>query len=96
MVKDADCGMSCAVGSWGGRCLSAEIVSRGGGPRGERLLPERANVAYIRDDGRLFRFYEESLGFTLGAGESPGLHYGLVNCPQGPERNPLAIPAECN
>jgi Di-haem cytochrome c peroxidase len=48
------------------------------------------------EDGRLFHFYEKSLGFTLGEGESTGLHYWLVNCPKGPARNPLAIPAECN
>ncbi len=47
-------------------------------------------------DGRLFRFYEKSLGFTLAPGESTGLHYWLVNCPRGPQRPPSAIPPECN
>ncbi|HWW88296.1 MAG TPA: cytochrome c peroxidase [Vicinamibacterales bacterium] len=47
------------------------------------------------DDDRLFQFYQKSLGFTLASGESTGLHYWLVNCPQGPDRNPLAIPVEC-
>lgn len=61
-------------------------------PDGEPAL----HSGIFATDGRLFRFYEKSLGFTLGPGESTGLHYWLVNCPQGPARNPLAIPAECN
>jgi cytochrome c peroxidase len=48
------------------------------------------------EDDRLFQFYEKSLGFKLAAGESTGLHYWLVNCPQGPQRHPASIPAECN
>jgi cytochrome c peroxidase len=48
------------------------------------------------DDGRLFRFYEKSLGFTLAPGEASGLQAWLVNCPQGPQRNPANIPVECN
>ena len=47
-------------------------------------------------DAALFHFYEKSLQFTLAAGESTGLHYWLVNCPQGPHRLPWQIPAECN
>jgi cytochrome c peroxidase len=61
-------------------------------PDGEPAL----HSGIFAEDGRLFHFYEKSLGFTLGLGESTGLHYWLVNCPQGPARNPLAIPAECN
>ncbi len=61
-------------------------------PDGEPAL----HSGIFADDGRLFHFYEKSLGFTLGAGESTGLHYWLVNCPQGPAKNPLTIPAECN
>lgn len=49
----------------------------------------------IGDDGRLASFYERSLGFRLAAGESTGLHYWLVHCPQGAERNPASIPIEC-
>lgn len=49
----------------------------------------------IGDDDRLVRFYQKSLGFTLAAGESTGLHYWLVFCPQSPDRSPAAIPPEC-
>ncbi len=48
------------------------------------------------EDDKLFQFYEKSLGFKLAAGEATGLHYWLVNCPQGPQRHPASIPAECN
>ncbi len=48
------------------------------------------------EDGRVFRFYQKSLGFTLAPGESTGLHYWIVNCPRGPQRPPSAIPPECN
>jgi cytochrome c peroxidase len=61
-------------------------------PDGEPAL----HSGIFAEDGRLFHFYETSLGFTLGPGESTGLHYWLVNCPQGPARNPFTIPAECN
>jgi len=61
-------------------------------PDGEPAL----HSGIFAEDGRLFHFYEKSLGFQLGAGESTGLHYWLVNCPRGPARNPFKIPAECN
>ena len=61
-------------------------------PDGEPAL----HSGIFDNDGRLFQFYEKSLGFKLGPGESTGLHYWLVNCPQGPGRNPFTIPAECN
>ena len=48
------------------------------------------------EDDRLFQFYEKSLRFKLAPGEATGLHYWLVNCPQGPQRHPIEIPAECN
>ena len=47
------------------------------------------------EDGRLFRFYERSLGFTLAPGESTGLHYWLVNCPRGIGRPAALTPPEC-
>ncbi|MBI1848331.1 MAG: hypothetical protein HY294_03780 [Candidatus Rokubacteria bacterium] len=61
-------------------------------PDGEPAL----HSGVFADDNALFRFYEKSLGFKLGPGEATGLHYWLVNCPQGPQRNPAVIPAECN
>jgi cytochrome c peroxidase len=48
------------------------------------------------EDDKLFQFYEKSLRFKLAPGEATGLHYWLVNCPQGPQRHPASIPAECN
>lgn len=60
-------------------------------PDGEPAL----HGGIFADDGRLFRFYEKSLGFTLAPGESTGLHYWMVFCPQGPERNPSTIHPEC-
>lgn len=48
------------------------------------------------EDGKLFQFYEKSLRFKLAPGEATGLHYWLVNCPQGPQRHPASIPMECN
>jgi hypothetical protein len=61
-------------------------------PDGEPSL----HSGIFANDDRLFNFYQKSLGFTLAPGESTGLHYWLVNCPQGPQRNPATIPAECN
>lgn len=61
-------------------------------PDGEPAL----HSGIFAEDGRLFHFYEKSLGFKLGPGESTGLHYWLVNCPRGPARDPATIPAECN
>jgi len=43
----------------------------------------------------LCRFYETSLGFTTAAAERMGLHYCLVNCPKGPERDPVSLPPTC-
>ena len=61
-------------------------------PDGEPAL----HGGVFADDASLFRFYEKSLQFMLAPGESTGLHYWLVNCPQGPNRQPSTIPAECN
>jgi hypothetical protein len=48
------------------------------------------------EDDKLFQFYEKSLGFTLGAGESTGLRDWLVHCPKGPERSRASLPTERN
>jgi hypothetical protein len=47
-------------------------------------------------ESKMFQFYEKSLGFKLGPGESTGLHYWLVNCPKGIGRSLSSIPPECN
>jgi hypothetical protein len=85
-VKDAVTGKSVQVGTFKTPSLHNFY------PDGEPAL----HSGIFADDERLFHFYEKSLGFKLGAGESTGLHYWLVNCPQGPARNPFKIPAECN
>lgn len=46
-------------------------------------------------ESALFRFYETSLGFTMTGAEKTGLHYWLVNCPKGPERDPASLPPTC-
>ena len=46
-------------------------------------------------ESALFRFYETSLGFTMTDAERTGLHYWLVNCPKGPERDPASLPPTC-
>ncbi len=47
------------------------------------------------EDGRLFQFYQKSLGFKLAPGEATGLHYWLVNCPRGIGRPDSLTPVEC-
>ncbi len=46
-------------------------------------------------ESALFRFYEKSLGFTMTGAERTGLHYWLLNCPKGPERDPASLPPTC-
>lgn len=47
-------------------------------------------------DAMLFLFYEKSLGFKLGTGESVALHNWLVHCPKGATQDPNTILNECN
>ena len=46
-------------------------------------------------ESALFRFYETSLGFTMTDAERTGLHYWLLNCPKGPDRDPASLPPTC-